>query len=141
MINIDDITSGSMDGMRLWVCDYRRVDVNKKASRSLHPIFVEVVPNSELPKNKSIYYSKSHLRPVSKAGVTLSKVIPIFDNTGFRSYTGVELNAFLDKDECIEFHKNQVESVIELLVTERDGSLEKWNSEIYKTHELIGNES
>jgi len=112
-IEIKDITDGKFNGKKLWICDFRFSDYNNsKPIRHIKPVQVLVCSNSDLPKNKTVYYSESHLKKISKKGEPLkSGIIAPFDNTGYRSYTGTPLNAFDDKKECIEFYKKQCESV------------------------------
>lgn len=92
---------------KVWICDYRFNDIQEKPIRHLPPQEVAVISNTELPKNKTVYYSEFHFRPLGKKGNVLSSVISPYDNTGYRSYTGVSINIFLDKDECIEHYLNQ----------------------------------
>ena len=114
-ISTDEVTDGSLDGERVWICDYRRQDPLKKAQRSVPPTLVEVVSNELLPANKTIYYSESHFRPVSSKGVVLSKVIPLYDNTGYRSYAGIPLNVFDNYEECVAHYNLQVNVVVDTL--------------------------
>lgn len=128
-IKIDQIVTGSADGKQVWICDYRRPDLSKKPIRNIAPILVEVVSNSKLPKNKVIYYSDSHFRPVGKKGLT-KKIIPVYDNTGFRLYPGVPLRVFIEFEDCMTHYKNCVMDVVGRLSAERDAAVGKWQSQI-----------
>ena len=100
-IDIKEITSGSRDGELVWICDYRHNDINKKPIRHIRPTQVMIRSNNEI--NKTIYYSNSHFAKLNKKGEPLkSGVIPVFDNTGYRSFTGVPVDAFDDETECNE---------------------------------------
>ncbi len=110
---VSKIRAGELDYEHFWICDYRRPDLNKKPIRAVKPTHVMVMPNSDLKPNVRIYYSESHFKPVSKDGSKiLSKCIPIFDNTGYRAYTGVPLQVFRNQNDCIEAWEASVEHVI-----------------------------
>jgi hypothetical protein len=98
-IDISNIRNGSMNGEIVFICDYRRPDLDKKAIRNVPPTKVMIRSNSETKKR--IYYSESHFVTLKKDGSPSSKVIPLFDNTGFRSYTGEPLKVFDNEAECI----------------------------------------
>lgn len=107
-------------GEKVWICDYRFNDVSEKAIRHLPPQEVILVNNSELPKNKTVYYSNFHFRPLGKKGNVLSKIISPYDNTGYRSYTGVSINIFLTKEECIKFYINQCHKIKDDIALEKE---------------------
>ena len=94
------VRNGECDGLRVWVCDFNKPDLEKKALRSVQPTFVEVVSNNNLPTGKIVYYSKSHYVAVNKNGKLSSKVISPVDNTGYRSNFGNMLFTFTCEDEC-----------------------------------------
>ncbi|MBE7896095.1 hypothetical protein G7L40_20655 [Paenibacillus polymyxa] len=94
-------------GEEVWICDYRYNDVDNKAIRHIPPKKVVVVNNEDLPKNKRVYYSEFHFRELKESGKLSSTVIAPYDNTGYRAYTGVSLNIFYDKEECIKHYLNQ----------------------------------
>lgn len=98
-IDITNIKDGSMNGKTVFICDYRRPDLSKKAARSIPPTEVVIRSNSETKKR--IYYSDSHFCALKKDGTASSKVIPLYDNTGFRSYPGVPLKVFDNEAECV----------------------------------------
>ena len=111
MINIKEITTGTRNGQTLWVCDFRYTDFGNKAARNLKPTKVLVRSNSET--TKSIYYSNSHFVELnSKNEPIKSKVIAPFDNTGFRSFTGIPINVFETEHECREHFKKQCREAI-----------------------------
>jgi hypothetical protein len=113
-IDIKTITDGSMDGVKMWVCDFRQTDLHKKPIRNVQPTHVIVCPASDI--SDDVYYSQSFMRPLSKKdGTPLSKVIKVFDNTGYRSYTGIALTAFTTEAECREHFAIQCDVVIEQL--------------------------
>ena len=110
MIKTKDIREGKLNGSVVWICDYRHNDYSKKPIRHIRPTQVLVRSNSETRKN--IYYSSSHFVGLNKKGEPIeSKVIALFDNTGFRSRTGTAMNAFLTEQECQTHYDNQVNIV------------------------------
>jgi len=98
-IEISKIRNGSMNNEIVYICDYRRPDLDKKPIRSVPPTKVMICSNDTTKKR--IYYSESHFVPLKKDGSPSSKVIPLFDNTGYRSYTGEPVKVFDNEAECI----------------------------------------
>lgn len=98
-------------GKTVWICDYRFNNVLEKPIRHIKPTKVEIFDNFDLPKHKTVYYSTIHFRPYGKKGQPLKQIIAPFDNTGFRSCTGVSLNIFLTEEECIEHYLNQCQKI------------------------------
>jgi hypothetical protein len=110
-IDINNITSGAMNGQMIWVCDFRYTDFDNKAARNLKPTQVLVRSNSAI--SKTIYYSESHLVGLNAKGEPVaSKVIGPYDNTGFRSFKGVPINCFETERECIAYYKKQVKAAL-----------------------------
>ncbi len=88
----------------VWIVDYRFNNrFIEKPIRHVPPTKVAFRPNSEV--TKKVYYSDRHFRPYGKDGKLLKKVIAPFDNTGFRSYTGVAVQVFLTEAEAHEYYK------------------------------------
>ncbi len=113
MINIQDIRDGKLDGQYIWICDFRFKDFRNKPIRNVKPQKVLVRNNSELNKNKIIYYSSSHFIALNKKDEPIkSKVIGLFDNTGFRSYTGIAVNCFETEEECRKCYGKQLKIAI-----------------------------
>lgn len=136
-INIEDIRSGSMDGDTVFICDYRQEDLNKKPIRNVKPQEVFVCGNDELPENKKIYYSDSHFRAKNKDGSKSSKIIPLFDNTGFRSFAGVALEVFDNMEECAEAYRCAVISVIDRLEEKKKTAVKCIDDEISRLRIMI----
>ena len=105
-IDIERITSGSMDGEYVWICDYRRPDLNKKPIRNVPAQKVLVVSKRAIKGN--VYYSDSAFLKLNKKGEPTKTAIKVFNNTRYRSYTGEPLNAFDNKDECVEKWNNML---------------------------------
>lgn len=82
----------SVLGKQIWITDYRRGKSGGYV-RHIPPTLVEVTCNSELPKNKRVYYSEFHFRKVKNGNVSKEILAP-YDNTGYRSYKGVSVNVF-----------------------------------------------
>lgn len=136
-INIEDITSGNLNGKKVWICDYRRPDLNKKPARNLKPTLCMIVSNDELPKGKTIYYSKSHFRALNKKGEPSGRAIPVFDNTGYRSFTGIPVHAFYDQAECFEHFQHQVYAVIDLIDDKIKTATDYWKGQKSEALELL----
>lgn len=115
MIDIKKITNGELDDTKVWVCDLRYTDFSKKAARNLKPSLVMIRGNDET--TKTIYYSSSHFVSLNKIGEPInSKIIPLFDNTGYRSFRGIPINVFETEEECRSFYKSQVKTAIKGLI-------------------------
>lgn len=99
-LNLNPDVAENFDTMDFWVCDFRYDDYGNKPIRHVEPTLVRASTNENLPKNKKVYYSDHHFRPVGKNGLPTAKIIAPYDNTGFRSYTGKSLNIFLTEKEC-----------------------------------------
>jgi hypothetical protein len=111
-IKLEDLKAGQ----KVYICDYRKEDLNKKPIRNVQPMLVQVVSNDDLPKNKTVYYSDVHFRMIKNKGEGVtSRIIAPFDNTGYRSYSGVMLNIFDNYEECADLFKVQIDDVIERL--------------------------
>lgn len=105
-MDIENITNGSMNGEYVWICDYRYKDISEKPIRHIRPQKVLVRSNDETKKR--IYYSESHFIGLNKKNEPVkSKVIPVFDATGYRSYTGVPVNVFDNEKDCNEKYVSQ----------------------------------
>jgi hypothetical protein len=102
-------------GQKVWICDYRQPDLDKKAIRHVPPTEVIIVSNEENKPTKPIHYSDTHFRTLTKTGEAGSKVIGIFDNTGYRFNTGTALHVFDNKEECVEFYNDQADKIISAL--------------------------
>ncbi len=115
-IDIKEISHGSSwNGKMVWICDYRRPDLDKKPIRHVEPTQVLVRSNTELPDNKRIYYSENHFVKLNAKGLPTSNIIPVFDNTGYRSNSGVPLMAFDNEEECNAAYCEQSDQIIKEL--------------------------
>jgi hypothetical protein len=119
-IKLEDLKAGQ----KVYICDYRQEDLNKKPIRNVQPMTVQVVSNDDLPKNKTVYYSDVHFRMIKNKGEGVtSRIIPPFDNTGYRSYPGKMLNIFDNYQECADLFKVQIDDVIERLEHKKEFAL------------------
>lgn len=134
-VDYKEVTSGSRNGEKLYVCAYLRPDLNKKPIRSLSPIEVVVMDNSTTSKN--VYYSESHFRPVGKGGEAMSRVIPVFDNTGFRSRTGNPLHIFTTEEECNSKWNEMIQEEIDMLVRRKSTVLKSIDNNIEKLQSTL----
>jgi hypothetical protein len=128
-LNTLDIMDGTLTGDTIWVCHYNRPDLNKKPLRNVPPTLVKVRSIDELPKNKTVYYSKAFLSPISKSGKLLSRVISPVDNTGYRSRHGDTLHAFTGQGECLAAWRSQIHECIGRIDVEIESAAEYWKSE------------
>lgn len=117
-------------GNCVYICDHRFNDINSKAIRHIKPQKVAVISNDDLPKNKRVYYSRYHFRPLNSKGLPTTKIIAPYDNTGYRSFTGVSLNIFLDENECIEYYKKQCDEIISRFEAAKIEQVNYYNNKI-----------
>ena len=101
-ISTTEVRDGKHNDRTVWICHYNQPDLSKKPLRNISPTKCLIVSNDELPKNKTVYYSHSHFRPLNAKGKPLSRIISPVDNTGFRTRCGNELFVFDNEHECIE---------------------------------------
>lgn len=134
-IDTQEIMGGSRNSEIVWICHYHRPDMNKKPLRNIPPTRVIVRSNSELPKNKSVYYSASHFSPLSKNGAPLAKVISPVDNTGYRSRSGTPLLVFDNERDC---NKSWNEQMVKCVDEVNDLIKSAANSWISEKKKLIG---
>jgi len=114
----------------VYICDYRFNNVDEKPIRHVKPQKAMVFSNDDLPKNKRVYYSKHHFRPLNAKGNPTSKIIAPYDNTGYRSYTGVSLNIFFTEAECLSFYKKQCDEIIDRFNKAKAEKLNYYESKI-----------
>lgn len=107
------------EGDKVWICDYRHNNILESPIRHVPPQEVVIVNNDKLPKNKTVYYSFYHFRPIGKKGKPLSTIIAPYDNTGYRSITGISLNIFFTEEECRQCYKKQCEVIKEQIEYEK----------------------
>ncbi|MFJ8531144.1 hypothetical protein [Bacillus sp. NPDC094106] len=101
------------EGDKIWICDYRHNNVLESPIRHIPPQEVAVIDNKKLPKNKTVYYSEYHFRPIGKKEKPISKIIGPYDNTGYRFITGTSLNIFFTEEECRKCYREQCEKIKE----------------------------
>ena len=126
----------------VWISDYRLgTDPTSKPIRHVKPTKVKTFKATggciKLTKNKKVYYSNYHFRTLNKNGTISSKIIAPYDNTGFRSYTGVSLNIFMTEEECREHYLSLCESVKNALEEYKDIYMKTFDVLINEADELI----
>ena len=131
-IKTQEIREGGRIGDVLWICDYRQPDLAQKPIRHVKPTEVMVVDNSELPANKTVYYSETHFRPLSKKREPLKKIISPVDNTGFRHRSGFEIAVFDDENQCRQHYQSQCDEIISRLYKNQLTAVENIQAEINK---------
>lgn len=95
----------------VYICDYRYNDISNKPIRKVAPTKAIVVDNSELKSGERVCYSNTHFREIDKSGEIKKKIIKPFDNTGYRSFTGIQLGIFDNIKECYEYYLEQCELI------------------------------
>jgi len=120
---------GELDGIEVWVCHYNRPDLQKKALRNTPPTKCLVRPTSELPKNKTVYYSESFYSPLGKSGKPTAKIISPVDNTGYRSHCGNMLYTFKNEADCIAEWNSQIAGVLKRIQVKIDNAASAWKEE------------
>ena len=108
---------GNILGKHVWICDYR---VNDKAVlkpiRDVKPMEVVIADANNC--KKTIYYSPVYFQPV-KGKKVLSTVIAPIDNTGYRCSSGVSVNIFDTREECVKCYREQVRQADEISEKEK----------------------
>ena len=104
------LENDSVVGKQVWITDYRRGKSGGYV-RHVPPTLVEVVHNSELPKNKRVYYSDVHFRKV-KNGKVSKEIHAPYDNTGYRFYKGVSVNIFYTYEEAAKQYNEQIDDIV-----------------------------
>lgn len=136
-LNVEDLKNGKLDGQKVWVCHYNQPDLDKKPLRNLPPTEVLICPNSDLPENKRIYYSESHMRPVGKNGQTTSKILSPVDNTGWRSNPGNPVYVFDNEAECIQEWNAQLNAHMKRVDVQIQTATQYWVAEKTKLTNLL----
>lgn len=133
---IKEITEGHMNNKVFYICDFRK-EYDKKPIRHVKPTRVMVRCNSEV--DKRIYYSNSHFVPFSEStGKVLKKVIAVYDNTGYRSYTGVPLKVFDNLEDCQDYYNQQVDEYVQILENKKKNIINQLQNEIDEMNDLKG---
>ncbi len=127
----DNLRAGDI----VYICDYRFNNIDEKPIRHVQPQKVMVFSNDDLPKNKTVYYSEHHFRPLNAKGNPLIKIIAPYDNTGYRSYTGVSLNIFLSEEECLKHYQKQCEEILKSLEQAKIDKLNYYEKKINEIKE------
>lgn len=115
----DIVTSIHLRGKKFWVCDYRKDSTDKKANRAIPPTEIMIVTSQDYRdaalKEPTVYYSNVAFAKLDKNGnPKLKQLVPPFDTTGYRSYTGIGINVFDSYDECVKFYNEQIDKIIEM---------------------------
>jgi len=115
-LDLNDIVgSYKYVGQKIWICDYRK-ELDKKAIRNVKPTEVYVAGPKDFEAQglePRIYYSQVGFAKLNKKGEPLLKqLIPPFDTTGHRWYTGVGVEAYDNENECIDAYNAQVQVVV-----------------------------
>jgi len=102
------IANGQHNGEFVYICDIRHSgNPFDKFVRHVPPQRVFIRSNSEAPANKRIYYSESHFVKLKRNGDPGATIIPLFDNTGYRSSTGTAVQVFLTMQEANDMYQKQ----------------------------------
>lgn len=125
-INTDEIRKENSPwiGKDVWITE---VNFNMEKPRIIKPKLVRVRDIDEAPKNKRIYYSAVYFSPLGKKGEPLSTVIALFDNTGYRAYTGNPLSVFETEKEANEWFIEKIGNVIQDRIERRENLLDGYD--------------
>lgn len=115
--DLKDLTERGKSGQQVWITDYRK-RIDEKAIRHVKPTLVVLLSEDDFIKAgkkwKRVYYSRFAFVPLNAKGEPkYSSPISPYDTTGYRSNTGVGVNAFDNENECIRHYNEQVHSIIE----------------------------
>lgn len=135
MIDIKDVMNGKYNGKMIYICDYRFNDVNDKPIRFILPQKVLVVSAKDV--DKRIYYSESCFLALNKKGEPTSKVIPVVDNTGFRSISGTPCRTFETMEECLTSFKEMVRENIKKIDDWKNNQDIRYSELVKKNKELL----
>ncbi|QDX95855.1 hypothetical protein EEL30_21690 [Brevibacillus laterosporus] len=119
----------------VYICDYRFNNIDQQPIRHVEPQKVMVFSNSDLPRNKNVYYSEHHFRPLNKKGKSSSRIIAPYDNTGYRHYTGVSLNIFFSEEECIKHYWRQCKQILKRFEQAKIDKVNYYESKINEINE------
>ena len=122
-------------GQEVFICDYRYNDYDKKPIRKIPPTKVKVFSNYDLPKNKRVYYSNIHFRPINEKGKILSRIIAPFDNTGYRSITGTCVNIASTIEECNIFYDGQIDNIKTDMAIAKKNAVKRYDSILREINE------
>jgi len=118
-----ELLDGLHNGKIVWICDYRWLDFDKKEDRKVEP--KQVLIRSTDETKKRVNYSHSFFSEIKKGNVVNSSLIKLFDNTGYRWYSGVALNVFTEEKECRDYYKTQANLVAKLFESYKKNKLER----------------
>lgn len=115
-------------GEIVYICDYRyNGKMIEKAIRHIEPKKVMIVSSEKV--QKKIYYSDWCFVELDKKGEpNYKKSIAPFDNTGYRSYTGVCLNIFDNMDDCIKFFNKTKKDLLKKAKEEKKSIVNLYDS-------------
>lgn len=136
MIQIQEITKEDTPYINkdLWIAE---VNFKMERPRIIKPTLAKLVSREEAPKNKRIYYSYTFFKPYNEKGKLLNKVIGIFDNTGYRSYSGNPLSVFETKQEAKTWFVEKLSSRIDERIIERDRIIKSYDSTTQEYIDMI----
>lgn len=100
--------------------------------RIIQPVRAKLVPREEAPKNKTIYYSYNFFKVYKDNGKLDSKVVAVFDNTGFRGYRGNPISIFDNYDEAVTWFNAEIQKVIDERNKQREVLLKNHDEETQK---------
>ncbi len=110
-LDTKELRDGVHIGKEVWICDYRWTDFDKKEDRNIKP--TKVLIRSTDDTSKRVNYSHCFFSEIKKDKVVNSSLIKLFDNTGYRTFAGVALNAFTTESECEKHYKKQANTIFQ----------------------------
>lgn len=118
-----------IDGNIVFITDIRITEGGNKFIRHIPPQKVMILSNEKHPTKKTIYYSDYHFRKMNGDKV-LKQVIAPFDNTGYRSYSGIPVKVFDNIEDCIKAYNEMIE-VASSIYDKRINELEIKKKELF----------
>lgn len=121
-------------GKQVWIFDCRNSekDILGKPIRNISPTLVQICDVRQV--KKTVYYSPICFQPVGENGRILKKVIPPFDNTGYRSFPGISVRI----TDSIEEARLGYHGMAKAAVLARMAYIQKETDEVRKWAETLG---
>jgi len=122
-------TGNKWVGQFLWICDYRRPDLNKKAIRHQKPTLVIVRVQPEKAEDHIGHSSDNYFVKISAKGVESNTKIALNDSTSSRHSDGVPVKVFDNESECISAYNVLADEIISAFDEKLKNVVEKLEKE------------
>jgi len=109
-VDYRQVADGGLIGETVFIVDIRHNgNPFDKLLRSVPPTEVLIAPSSVC--KGTVYYSECVFLKLKKNGEPSKSVIKLFDNTGYRSHTGMPLNIFTTYNEAVAKYAEQRQKI------------------------------